>query len=161
MANDAGRLVGVKGWLALFVVTLVLTALVALPVPLATKAYTSPLLTSHPGWGWYMALQWVLALVRAGGFTFVAWLLCERQVPATPRTAILCLWTLALGPALADLVGGTVLLGIGPAAAATVVGMQLIRPLAFAAVWTLYLRRSRRVRHTYADESEELVAVFR
>ena len=161
MANEGRRLVGVKGWLTVFVVTLVLSGLVSLIVRLHAKGTTSPFITVRPGWSWYLALQWMLALGRAGGFTFVAWLLYERQVPTTPRTSILCLWTLALAPALADFVGVTVLLGIDPAAAATAVGAQLIRPLVYAAVWTLYLRRSRRVRYTYADESEELAAVFR
>lgn len=163
MSYDQRGLAGVRGWLAFFVVTLVLSALTSLVVPLVTKGTALPIMTMRAGWSTYLAVLWGISLLRTAGFTYLAWLLNARQVASTPRRVIAGLWLLAIVPLLLDYAALVALLRIDPAAVAGAFGAQFVRPALYAMLWTLYLLRSRRVAATYVDddrETEALGAVF-
>lgn len=160
MSYETRPLAGVRGWLAFFVVTLILSALTGLIQPLIVKGTTTPELTMRPGWTGYLGVLWLLTLVRTGGYTYLAWLLNARQVASTPRTVIAGLWLLALVPSLLDVLAVALLLELAfmPVLLASLAGM--IRPVVYSTLWTAYLLRSRRVANTYADDTGTLAAVF-
>jgi hypothetical protein len=147
MSEGDGSLRGVGGWLALLV------AILAVLSPLGIAASVLGLFTndSLPGlygadWPLYRNAQLALAALHVAGSWYLAWRLISVRTPQTVRVVILGLWLLGPGLLLVETVL-TVLVGrVQTGSLLASAGADIL----FALVWTLYLRKSRRVANTYA-----------
>ena len=160
MAYDERALRGVGGWLAFFVITLTvlgplrslveLVGLFSMPTPPGLEE----------GWPRLRALSVGEMLIKVALCAYLAWRLVARQTPDTPRIVIAGLWALALvvGPVSLLLVAAFVGLPLGALVAGSALGLG--QSIGYALIWTLYLKKSRRVANTYTPDRGELHAVF-
>ena len=162
MAYDRRSLTGIGGWLAFFIITLGLSALASLLLAAMAAVALFGGATAPLGGSAYAVVLLLLALVRTGGYAFLVWLMNWRQVDTTPRRVIIGLWVLALGLACIDVTAALLLTEVDARSLGYALGVDLVRPLIYAAVWTAYLLRSERVANTYTadDPDRQLATVF-
>lgn len=91
----------------------------------------------------------------------LAWLLVRRREPVRVPRVIAGLWLVPLiDVVLRSLFNGW-LLGLAPAALVGLIAAEGQWEVLTAAIWTLYLRRSKRVANTYRrHDTDRLAAVF-
>ena len=139
---------GMSGWLAVFVVTLGLNAVICLSLSgsLARDALNGSGPIANPRLHRYVVAAALLAMIRSAGYAIVAWRLVGSRTRWTPRIAIAGVWLIGPGSWLAT----------GATASWAALG-----PILYAAIWTAYLLRSDRVANTYAPRDDDhLAAVF-
>jgi hypothetical protein len=91
----------------------------------------------------------------------LAWLLVRQRKPVTVPRVIAGLWLVPLiDVVLRSLFNGW-LLGLAPAALVRQIAAEGQWEVLMAAIWTIYLRRSKRVANTYRrHDADRLAAVF-
>jgi hypothetical protein len=161
---DREDLVGVRGWLAFFVVILAVITPLRATVATYTNLYDDPSLASFYGNAWPMleALEWALVAAAVVGAWFLAWRLVFVQVWATVRMVIAGIWILSLGFVALEILLVSIVgdIPFGPLVAA--VTLDVVRALIFGAIWTTYFLQSKRVAKTYPRHTgrEEMAEVF-
>ena len=162
MSRDR-ELVGVGGWLGLFVV------IIAILSPLRI-VFEMVMLQSDPempvafGFAWptINAMEWALSAFQLALCFFMAWRLLKFREPQTVRLVIAGLWIIGPGVMLVEflLIGALSDLPVGELLAAGG-GVEVVRSIVFAAVWTAYFRMSKRVANTYHHaRGEQAAEVF-
>ena len=159
--NDEGG-AGVGGWLALFVLAMALFTPAAMVVSTAGALYGDASVAAAYGdrWTAIQAFEWTLAALVVAGCWYIAWRLNKVQVWKTVRMTIAWLWIVALGSTFADFAGISLLTGLPIGDLLRGAGAEIVRPLAFAGLWTAYFLRSKRVANTYRHDSAEVAEVF-
>ncbi len=159
MAYDERALRGIGGWLAFLIVILAGFS----PLRIALELVGLWSMPTAAVAGDPVAYRWigtVMGLVRLAVTLYVAWRLYAVHRPETVRIAILGLWTAAIGITAVELLLLLLVarfpLGDVTTGGAVVLGQGAL----FAAIWTLYLRRSRRVANTYTP-ARDTADVFR
>lgn len=158
-SNDAPvvtspNLVGVRGWLLFFCLTLMVFS------PLATLGETAkniaeaeraiPGLTNVEAWSHYTLGAWAVAWLYSGLFAFAGYKLYNHFYRSSVSIAVRIIWLAPMLLMAADMWLGFYFLEITPARYIDVEYMTtMFRAVVYATVWTLYLKFSRRVRNTY------------
>jgi len=149
---------GVKGWLLTFVIIIAVVSPLALIILIFRDIYGDPMiaLAYGPLWGTIELFEWTHTAVVILGCWFIAWRLVYVHNWTSVRIAIAGIWLVAVGGALTELLGVSLITGIpfGDLLGASV-GPELIRPLIFCGIWTAYLLKSQRVANTYRDAGEQ------
>lgn len=149
MAYDERALRGIGGWLAFLIVLLgIVGPLWLLMLLLGTwQMAADEIGMDRTVFQWTMA---VTTISRIAVMLYIAWLLYTVHRPATVRIAILGLWVASIGVTILHLMLLVVFTNERPLV--TIIGgIPLLALEALpAAIWTLYLRCSRRVANTYA-----------
>jgi Protein of unknown function (DUF2569) len=153
---------GIGGWLAFLVVGLAILG----PFSGAGRIFLyfsaaedqAPLLALMPEWTTFKVVTWIVYAVFAAIGIRAGWVLAHRRTPAVVRHAMAALWI--VGPVCAitlDVIVPLVTLGSTVFTAAMVMDIAagLVRSVAIAALWTVYLHQSKRVRATYGYRVEE------
>ncbi len=150
-------LVGVGGWLAFFIIALMLIGPLYSIQELASEFRTleagGSFLTNHPAYIQMKWFCWIMLFLWIGLREWTGYLLLHRHVWKTVRITIAVLW---LGEPVILVLGSLyVLLNYGPG----IMGFYLMQGLegifllvVGAAIWTAYLLLSVRVRNTYVRE---------
>jgi hypothetical protein len=144
--------VGIGGWLALLIAWMVVFRPVAGVYMLSTlqaRSLANPIILENSTWLFNMSTFWIIFLIVAALSIYGGLRLWRDRSPAAVRTAIIILWIYSPLAAVDLLIAGAFLEGRlrWPNAMITI-GINL----AIAAVWTVYLMRSRRVRNTYLEQ---------
>jgi len=162
MAYDNRALVGVGGWLAFFVITLAVLSPLGTIAALFGNLYANPAVAQAYGarWPLVQTIEWTITAAVVAGSWFMAWRLMRVHTPATLRIVRIGLPLCFLLPALLETAVIAVLIGQPFATMFAAVLPQLIRPVVYVVVWSLYLARSERVANTYTPDTDPLEAVF-
>jgi hypothetical protein len=143
--------VGIGGWLALLIAWMVVFRPVAgvyMLTMLQAHSLADPIALESNGWLVDTSTFWLIFLIVAALSIYGGLRLWRDRSPAAVRTAIIILWIYSPIAAVDLLIARAFLEGGVPwPNAALTVGMNL----AIAAVWTVYLKRSQRVRNTYQE----------
>ena len=145
--------VGIGGWLALLVVWMVAFRPVAgvyMLSMLQAHSIADPTSLENSTWLINTSTFWIVFLVVAALSIYGGLRLWRDRSPAAVRTAIVVLWIYSPIAAVDLLIAQVFLEGhvSWPDAALTIA-----TNLAIAALWTVYLMRSRRVRNTYYQQA--------
>jgi hypothetical protein len=156
-------LVGVGGWLAFFCI--VMGILTPIRVVVATAAlYADPNIAYAFGerWAIIQGVEWALSIGTIAGAWYLVWRLMKVEVWQTVRIVIAGIWILGLAVPALEMLLASWLGGFSIAAVAAETGVELIRGLIFAVIWTAYFLRSERVANTYArgDDPDDPQQVF-
>ena len=155
MADNDENVAGVGGWLALLVFFMaVITPAVAI-VNAAGALYgglDGGLAYDAEGQQ-FQILEWTIAATIVVICWFIAWRLLQVKRWQTVRFTIAGLWVIAIGSTVAELMGISAISGTPLDDLIDLARWEPVRPLAFAALWTVYLLRSRRVANTYGRDS--------
>jgi hypothetical protein len=154
---------GVGGWLAFFLITLgVVTP--ALTLYSVWLTLSDPAIASAfgPSWPAFRASETILAAAVLGICWFTCWRFLTRFNWQTVRIGMVALGLLALLSVIVEPLVLATLTGIPLGMIMGAAGAELIRPIVYSTVWSLYLLRSRRVANTYggAGSTQELGEVF-
>lgn len=157
--NSRPDLYGVGGWLLFFVISFtVITPLAVLGSTANNFSQTElayPVLNSLTSWGNYKTASFALAFLVAGMYGWCGKVLWTQHIPQSVKTAILALWILPLFLGVGDvmLAMGILELHLHDAVDGRELVSRLFGYFMPAAVWTLYLKLSRRVRNTYFNKA--------
>lgn len=154
MALDDKVGAGIGGWLAFFVVVIAFFTPAAMVVAAAAALYggidggivdiEGPTIE---------VFKWAIVALVTAGCWYIAWRLHKMKVWQTVRIAIAGLWIIAIGSTAADVIGISLITGVPIGWLLEGAVSEIVRPLAFAGLWTAYLLRSRRVANTYPREA--------
>lgn len=143
---------GIGGWLALLIAWMVVFRPVAgiyMLSMLQAHSLANPIALESNGWLVDTSTFWIIFLIVAALSIYGGLRLWRDRSPAAVRTAIIILWIYSPIAAVDLLIARAFLEGRVPWPNAVItIGMNL----AIAAVWTAYLKRSRRVRNTYFQQ---------
>lgn len=143
-------LVGVRGWLLFFCVTLAAGAvrLVFEPITERQKLLAEfPQAATSQAFSEYMIYWNVIAWAGAVPLLYAVWSLSSRRVPSTVAVVKYVLWGTGIGvPILIGLLLAKYAQGV---AIADVVVPAILGGVVYAGIWTAYLSRSVRVARTY------------
>jgi len=154
---------GVGGWLGFFVVALGLISPGAGLVQMLSL-YSDPSIAAAFGSSWtpVQIAEWTLFALSVAGCWYLVWRLLNVQARSTVPVVIAGIWLISVGGVALEFL--VVALG-SDVALGTLVGtggVEVVRPIIFCTIWTLYFRVSKRVANTYRDEPEDgLAEVFR
>lgn len=154
---------GVGGWLAFFVLVIAIFSPLGVVITTAAALYRdNGIAQAFPdSWVAIQAFEWALAAISIAGCWYIAWRLNKVQVWRTVQITIAGLWLLSVGTLAMEFIGISLLTGVAVAnIAAAAMGPQLIRPFVFAAIWSAYFLRSKRVANTYPRHGTEIAEVF-
>jgi hypothetical protein len=143
---------GIGGWLALLIVWMVVLRPVAGVYMLSMMqagSLANPAMLENSTWLINTSTFWIIFLFVAALSIYVGLRLWRDRSPAAVRTAIIVLWIYSPVAAADLLIARAFLEGSVPWPNAV---MTIATNLAIAAVWTVYLKRSRRVRNTYFQQ---------
>ncbi|HMI40518.1 MAG TPA: DUF2569 family protein [Sphingomicrobium sp.] len=144
--------VGIGGWLALLVVWMVVLRPVAgvyMLNQLQAGSLADPIIIENSSWLINTSTFWIIFLFVAALSIYGGLRLWRDRSPAAVTTAIVIQWIYSPVAAVDLLIAREFLEGqVTWPNAVTTVGINL----AIAAVWTAYLKRSRRVRKTYFEQ---------
>jgi len=144
--------VGLGGWLALLVAWMVVFRPVAgvyMLSMLQAHSLADPTTLESNNWLINTSTFWIIFLIVAALSIYGGLRLWRDRNPGAVRTAIVILWIYSPVAAVDLLIARVYLEGRVPWPNAVItIGMNL----AIAAVWTAYLKRSRRVRNTYFQQ---------
>jgi len=161
--NDPGG-AGIGGWLAFFMIILVVLMPLGSIVGVATQLYGDPQLALAYGstWAALQLFEWALVAVAIAGCLCLAWLLNYRQHWRTIRIVIPAIWLIWLGTLVADFIGVSLITGLPISVLLDEGRLEFIRPVLFSGLWTAYFLRSERVANTYPRELEarDVAGVF-
>jgi hypothetical protein len=145
--------VGIGGWLALLVVWMAVFRPVAgvyMLSMLQAHSLADPLILENTTWLINTSTFWIVFLGVAALSVYGGLRLWRDRSPAAVKTAIVILWIYSPVAAADLLIARAFLEGRVPwPNAVTTIGINL----AIAGVWTVYLKRSKRVRNTYFPQS--------
>ena len=151
MSTRAER-TGIGGWLALLIVWMVFFRPVAgvyMLSMLQAHSLADPTALESNGWLVDTSTFWIIFLIVAALSIYGGLRLWRDRSPAAVRTAIIVLWIYSPIAAVDLLIARAFLEGRVPWPNAA---LTIAINLAIAAVWTVYLMRSQRVRNTYFQE---------
>ena len=162
MSRDR-ELVGVGGWLGFFVVIIAIISPLRIAVEMV-MLHNDPEMQLVFGDAWPVinAMDWGLAAFQLALCFFMAWRLLNVHEPQTVRLVIAGLWIIGPGVMLVEflLIGALSDLPVGELLAAGG-GVEVVRSIVFATVWTAYFRLSKRVANTYHHaRGEQAAEVF-
>jgi hypothetical protein len=143
---------GIGGWLALLIVWMVVFRPVAGVYMLSmmqAASFANPVALENSTWLINTSTFWIVFLVVAALSIYGGLRLWRDRSPAAVRSAIIILWIYSPVAAADLLIARAFLEGRVPwPNALMTIGINLT----IAAVWTVYLKRSRRVRNTYFQQ---------
>ena len=140
---------GIGGWLALLIVWMVLLRPVAgvyMLNQLQATSLANPIILENSSWLINTSTFWMVFLLVAALSIYGGLRLWRDRTAASVRTVIVILWIFSPIAAVDLLIARAFLEGRVTLANATT---TVVMNLAVAAAWTIYLKRSRRVRNTY------------
>lgn len=159
LSRDKSRPVGVGGWLLFLIFSLMflgpLASIIEVWANFVTAEEQSPALKSLAVWGRFQTATWVSTVVICCLFFYAGYGLLRRRHYSVVRRTMIILWL--LGPvASLHMFVIVPLLSFGKIAAAPgSTGLAAVEGVfadsIIAAIWTLYLSRSRRVKATYGE----------
>ena len=148
MSTRAER-AGIGGWLALLIAWMVVFRPIAgvyMLTMLQAHSLADPIALESNNWLVDTSTFWIIFLIVAALSIYGGLRLWRDRSPAAVKTAIIILWIYSPIAAVDLLIARAFLEGRVPwPNAALTIGINL----AIAAVWTVYLKRSQRVRNTY------------
>lgn len=145
---------GVGGWLMFFVISLMVLsparAILETAVNLKDAERLYPTIVNVAEWVNYKMSIWAALLAVSSLMVWAGWNLLKVHVPSSVRNAIIVIWISSLLLQGADAYLSWLFFDIGPA---EFLGPEMIGPLlgslAYAFIWTWYLKVSVRVTNTY------------
>jgi hypothetical protein len=154
---------GVAGWFGLLWLSFVFL-LPGLATLAAVRVYSRPGLVLLPEeiFRSLVIVQWAAAAATVALCWFLAWRLSQRPVWRSVEIAIAGLWAWAIIVKGGQFAGVTIATAIPLSAMLDRGWTSLALPVLFAAAWTAYLLRSRRVARTYPrhDPARATAAAF-
>ena len=163
MPAPTADLRGVGGWLAFFLISLSLLSPLRAYEDLTRTFFeaegATAGLVSSPLWRTYKTILWSALGAQVGLSWIAGWLLVTTTRRGSVRWTIGLLWSVTLVLPLLTFFAVSSMLGpkMGAAQAETAI-VTMVAGSVWAAVWTAYLLRSRRVKNTYVDSPPSLVA---
>lgn len=140
---------GIGGWLALLIFWMVILRPIAgiyLMAQMRAAGEADPEMLARSTWLMNPSFFWIVFLAVAALSIYGGLRLVFDRTPAAVRTAIWVLWTVSVIAAASLLIAQGYMEGdVGAADVVRTLGINV----GVAAIWTLYLRRSKRVRATY------------
>ena len=151
MAYDERALRGVGGWLAFFILTLTVFGPLRSAATTARNLYGDASVAAFYGaqWPLLQGVEWTLAATAAGASIYLGWRMYAVHAWRSVRLTIIGLWTIAPVVLLLDIAAVSLISGIEIDKLIGDLRGELVRTAAYAAIWTAYLLRSRRVADTY------------
>jgi hypothetical protein len=146
---------GVGGWLAFFVLVMAVFTPAAVIVGAWGELYRGldgGIADTVEG-PTFEVFKWALVALVIAGCWYIAWRLHRVRAWRSVRIAIAGLWIIAIGSTAADLIGISLIAGVPISWLLEGAMAEIVRPLAFAGLWTFYLLRSKRVADTYPREA--------
>lgn len=145
---------GVGGWLMVLVLWLMLLG----PLRsfwinvggLLNTEIDQPALASSADWLAYKRWTWIVWLVSAGIAIFAGYRLWRHHRKSSVSFAVIALWAAGPGALLGYLAVTALVYGRMTTASPTALILGATVSCLFAAVWTIYLKRSRRIALTYS-----------
>jgi Protein of unknown function (DUF2569) len=145
---------GVSGWLLLLILWLMLLG----PLRsfwvnvgwLLTSEVDQPALASNADWLIYKRWTWIVWLVSAGIAIGAGYRLWKHHRKTSVEFAVIALWTAGPGALLGYLAVSWLVYGRMTTASPTALVLGATVSCLFAAAWTVYLKRSRRIALTYS-----------
>jgi hypothetical protein len=145
---------GVSGWLLLLILWLMLLGpLRSFWVNLGglmTSEVDQPALAANADWLIYKRWTWIVWLVSAGIAFAAGYRLWKHHRKTSVDLAVIALWTAGPGALLGYLTVGWLVYGRLTTANPTALVLGATVSCLFAAAWTVYLKRSRRIALTYS-----------
>jgi hypothetical protein len=145
---------GVSGWLLLLILWLMLLGpLRSFWVNLGglmTSEVDQPALAANADWLIYKRWTWIVWLVSAGIAIAAGYRLWKHHRKTSVDLAVIALWTAGPGALLGYLTVGWLVYGRLTTANPTALVLGATVSCLFAAAWTVYLKRSRRIALTYS-----------
>lgn len=152
------ELVGVKGWLLLFVVILGVFTPASSVFGIYAALYSDPGAAAAYETSTFSTLEmvaWLLVVLSTAICWFVVYRLVRVRNWTTVRIAIAGILATSIGAVAVEFAAVSWILGIPAEALASALGPDLVRPVVFSVIWITYLLRSRRVANTYGDDFAE------
>ena len=153
---------GVKGWLLTFVIIIALVSPAWSAINVYRELYTgdAAYLPDTPMLSQVKSFGWALIAVRAALGLFAAWRLVMVQNWRSVQIAIVCIWLISLGGAIAEYVGISTITGASISDLMAENGPRaFLQAIGFGLIWTAYLLKSERVKNTYRGVQDD-VEVF-
>ncbi len=154
---------GIAGWLGLLWLSL-LVLLPGLAALAATRLYGRPglMLLPEEMFRSLEIVQWSAAAVTAALCWFLAWRLSKRALWRSVEIVVAGLWVYAIVIKGGQFAAVSIVTAVPLSAMIENGWTSLALPILFAAAWTAYLLRSRRVATTYkrADSAHGTAATF-
>lgn len=145
---------GVQGWLLLLVIGLVCLGPLRMAgdtinaIKLAEDTY--PGLINLPAWENYKTASWMTAAALCAALFWAGYGLLKHHIPSSVNACISILWAVPIVTLLADCLSSITFLEVSAGDYFTAEAFTgLAQGLVGAALWTAYLKRSRRVKNTY------------
>lgn len=148
------HLIGVRGWLFFFILTLMVFG------PLRTLGETArnisdverayPTIVDLAQWGHYKTAIWIAVLGYCIAIIWAGWSLKRHLIPSSVSAAIAVMWICPIALIAIDMYAAMAFLEMKASdyfSKEIIAGM--IGGLVYAGVWTAYLKLSRRVKNTY------------
>ena len=162
MAEDR-ELVGIKGWLLVFLITLgVITPIDNLVAVLSLTSDPNMAAAYGDQWSSLQRAEWILVLITCAGCWFLVWRMVNVRRWSSVQLTIPGLWILTVGGLVAETIAVKSITGIPLDALISGMGAELVRPFVYSIVWSAYLATSKRVKNTYPKQGseEEIAEVF-
>lgn len=158
MNDDSRALIGIGGWLAFFIFSLIFISPLVTIFSTVSDLYGSSAsaIAAGPGWALVQASEWGICACMILACWYLAWRLITKRVWQTIRIVVPCLWILAILPLTLEMLLVAALVPVSLEQFIVLLGGSLIRPTISATIWSAYFLQSKRVENTYeryADES--------
>ncbi|GGC17312.1 hypothetical protein GCM10007205_27890 [Oxalicibacterium flavum] len=147
-------LVGVGGWLMFLVASLTIFGPLRSVITTANAIMDAenlyPELLNLSGWTNYKITAWLIAIMLSAAFIWAGRGLLKHHIPASVDACIQVIWAAPFVAMIGDLLSAVVFLKLSPSdyLGPEVIG-GVLQGIMYAAIWTAYLKRSRRVKNTY------------
>ena len=153
---------GVKGWLLTFVIIMAVVSPAWSAINVYRELYTgqAAFFPDTPAVVQVRTFAWTLIAARAAIGLFVAWRLLAIWNWRSVQIAIVGIWLISVGSAIAQYVGISSITGVSISDLLAEGGPRtIIQAIGFGVIWTAYLLKSERVANTYRGVEDE-VEVF-
>lgn len=155
--NTKPQLRGVQGWLLLLVVSLMfigpLRTIGGVMDSIGTAEMNYPALINLPAWGNYKTACWIMVIATCAAMIWAGNGLRKHHIPASVSACICILWATPIASISTDYFAAAAFLDMS---AGDYFGRESLTVLAqgiiCAAVWTAYLKMSKRVKNTYHSD---------
>lgn len=148
------ELKGIYGWLLFFVIIIAFTAL-SLPVQVYSE-YSKilseyPELRAHGELQAAYQLELAIAWFQSAIFVYLIYILKTKKIAGTIKTVITGIWIAGLGCGIMNI---ALIMIFAPSLFPLIIEIiptLILSPIVFGIVWTLYFKKSRRVKNTYPE----------
>lgn len=147
---DDRKLVGIGGWLAVFLV------IMAAYMPFDAirdlyNFYSDPRPRDFAGAAWpaWERFEWAVAAIKIGGAWYLSWRMLRGETWQTVRVAIAGIWIIFFGLSAVRIAGWWLIWGFPIVELTAVIGVLMLLEALLPVFWTVYFLRSRRVANTY------------